>query len=161
MVARYKYAGELRTIGQQLDKQGIDMFELRYQDGDYILQCGDPTPPYTDILHFRYTTFELRSMELSAAQARSAKFTLVNFESLGEILRTIGRKLEKLDAKLVCLSTLEAAVDGSRFKIEYESRDGRYLAEELVASNIADLATHMYKERAHLRGHSQNPSSAK
>ena len=36
-------------------------------------------------------TFELNSLELAAAQARSAGFNRVNFESLAEILRTIGR----------------------------------------------------------------------
>ena len=160
MVIRYNHARELRTIGQELDRQNIDIFDLRYQDGDYLLECADPNPPFTELVHIRYTKFELSSLELSAAQARQAKFTLVNFQSLAEILRTIGWKLEKLDAKLARISTLETVADGARFKIEYESSDGRTRTEEMVTSNIADLAMHMYKERAQLRGASQKRSSA-
>ena len=160
MVIRYNHARELRTIGQELDRHNIDIFDLRYQDGDYLLECADPNPPFTELAHIRYTNFELRSLELTAVQARQAKFTLVNFQSLAEILRTIGWKLEKLDAKLARISTLEAVADGARFKIEYESSDGRTRTEEMVTSNIADLAMHMYKERAQLRGASQKRSSA-
>jgi hypothetical protein len=156
MVTRYNHARELRTIGQQIDKQSIDMFDLRYDDGDYVLECGDPNPPFTDLLRLRYTKYELQSMELAAAQARSGKFTLVNFESLAEILRAIGRKLEKLDAKLTRISTLEAGIRGIRFQIDYETRDGRLRTEEMITSSIADLAMRMYKERAIIKGTSQD-----
>ena len=42
MVLRYTHARELRTIGQQLAKRDIDILDLRYEDGDYVLVCGDP-----------------------------------------------------------------------------------------------------------------------
>ena len=161
MVIRYNHARELRTIGQQLDRQNIDIFELRYDGGEYVLDCADPNPPFTDLVHIRYTNFELSSLELAAVQARREKFTLVDFQTLAEILRTIGRKLEKLDAKLTSISTTEAVVDGTRFKIEYEGRDGRHRSKEMVTSNIADLAMHMYKERRQLRETSQKRSSAR
>ena len=80
MAPVYSHARELRTIGQQLEKQGIDIFDLRYDDGDYVLECADPNPPFTDLIHLRYSNFELQSLELTAAQARSGGFT-VNFQS--------------------------------------------------------------------------------
>jgi len=154
MVTRYNHARELRTIGQQLDKQSIDNFDLRYDNGEYVLACGDPNPPFIDLIQLRYSAFELNSLELTAAQARSAGFNRVNFESLAEILRTIGRKLEKLDAKLARISTAEVVEDGTRFKIEYQSRDGRYYTEEMATTNITELAMWMYKDRAYIRGNS-------
>lgn len=159
MVTRYKHARELRTIGQQLDKQSIDIFELRYEEGDYILEYPDPNPPFIDIIVCRYSAFEVSSLELTAAQARSAGFNFVNFESMAEILRAIGRKLEKLDAKLQRLAILDSKSGGTRYKVEYETRDGRYHAEEVATDEITDVARRMYKERARIRGNPQNPSS--
>jgi len=154
MAPRYNHARELRTIGQQLDKQSIDSFDLRYDNGDYVLECGDPNPPFIDLIQLRYSAFELNSLELAAAQARSAGFNRVNFDSLAEILRTIGRKLEKLDAKLARISTVEVVEGGTRFKIEYQSRDGSYYTEDMATSSIAELAMWMYKDRAYIRGNS-------
>lgn len=161
MATRYAHARELRTIGQQLDQQNIDSFDLHYDNGDYVLECGDPNPPFTELVHLRYSSEELQSMELRAAQGRSDQFTLVKFETLAEILRTIGRKLDKLGAKLARISTLEAMADGTRFKIEYESHDGRYHTEDMVTSSITDLAIRQYKDRARIRGDSQQHPSAK
>ena len=148
MVTRYHHARQLRIIGQQLDKRGIDIFDLRYDDGDYVVECGDPNPPFSEIIHLRYSAFELESLELSAAQARNAGFTRVDFTSMAETLRAIGRYVEKLDAKLQRISSPDSVLDGSVFKIEYESRDGRDRAEGMVANDIADLAVRMYKERS-------------
>ena len=135
MVPRYNHARELRTIGQQLAKQNIDIFDLRYDDGDYVLVCGDPNPPFTDLIHLRYSTFELKSLEFRAIEARSSGFKLVEFTGLGEILRAIGRHVERLDAKLVRISAPDAVSDGSMFKIEYETRIGRYRSEDMVAND--------------------------
>ncbi len=160
MVTRYLHARELRTIGQQLDKQNIDIFDLRYDDGDYVLVCGDPNPPFTDLIHLRYSTFELKSLEFRAIETRSAGFKLVEFTSLGQMLRAIGRYVERLDAKLAGISAPDAVTDGSTFKIEYETRRGRYHSEEMVANDIANLAMRMYKERSHISGSSRDSSSA-
>ena len=110
MVSRYNHARELRTIGQQLAKQNIDIFELRYDNGDYVLVCGDPNPPFTDLIHLRYSTFELKSLEFRAIEARSSGFKLVEFTGLAEILRAIGRYVERLDAKLVSISAPDARI---------------------------------------------------
>jgi hypothetical protein len=160
MALHYNHARELRTIGQQLNKQNIDIFDLRYDDGDYVLVCGDPNPPFADLIHLRYSTFELKSLEFRAIEARSAGFKLVEFTGLGEILRAIGRYVERLDAKLVRISAPDAVSDGSMFKIEYETRLGRFRSEDMVANEIANLAMRMYKERSHITGSSREGHSA-
>ncbi|MGZ8425003.1 MAG: hypothetical protein ACXWYD_08655 [Candidatus Binatia bacterium] len=160
MAPRYNHARELRTIGQQLAKQNIDIFDLRYDDGDYVLVCGDPNPPFTDLIHLRYSTFELKSLEFRAIETRSSEFKYVEFTGLGEILRTIGRHVERLEAKLVSISAPDSISDGSIFKIEYETRMGRYRSEDMVANDIASLAMRMYKERSHINGGSREGRSA-
>lgn len=148
MAVRYNHARELRTIGQQLDKLGVDIFELRHDDGDYSLDCADPNPPYLDLIKLRYSAFEVRSLDLMAAEARTQQFTLVDFQSLAENLRAIGRYLEKFEAKLLRVSVTDSVPDCSVWRIEYETRDGRYRSEEKPVSELAELAMHMYKERA-------------
>jgi len=160
MVSRYNHARELRTIGQQLAKQNIDIFELRYSDGEYVLVCGDPNPPFTDLIHLTYSSFELKSLEFRAIEARSSGFKLVEFTGLAEILRSIGRHVERLDAKLVSIAAPDGALDGSILKIEYETRIGRTRSEDMVADDIANLAMRMYKERAYINGGAREGRSA-
>lgn len=161
MAARFSHARELRTIGQELDKRGIDIFDLRYLDnGDYVLECADPNPPFTDLIELKYSAFDLATMNLNAARARSAGFTLVDFESMAEVLRAIGRYVEQLDGKLSRIAVPEAAAAGAMFRIEYQSRDGRYCVEELRAADIADLALRMYKRRSKISGGSGKGDSS-
>ena len=155
MAPLYSYARELRTIGQQLEKLGIDIFDLHYADGDYVLECADPNPPFTELIHLRYTDAELHSLERAAAQARSSGFTQVNFESMAETLRATGRYVERLNAKLLRISAPDAALDGTLFTIEYQTRDGRHGFEEIRANALADLTVRMYKERARITGASR------
>ena len=161
MAQLYSHARELRTIGQQLEKQGIDIFDLRYVDGDYLLECADPNPPFTGIIHLRYTNFELQSLELAAAQARSSGFTQVDFQSMAETLRATGRYVERLNAKLLRISVPDAEEDGTLFMIEYQTRDGRHCFEDIRTNALADLTIRMYKERARISGELRGRETAK
>ncbi len=152
MALRYNYARELRTIGQQLDKHGIDIFDLRHDDGDYSLECADPNPPYLGLIKLRYSAFDVRSLDLAAAQARTKEFLRVDFQSLAESLRAVGRDLEKLDANLLRISVQDSPTVGSVLRIEYEARNGGYRSEERPLADLAELAMHMYKERSRVKG---------
>jgi len=152
MAPIYSHARELRTIGQQLDKKGIDIFDLRYQDGDYFLECADPNPPFTDLIQLQYSALDLQSLELAAAQARSTGFTQVNFQSMAELLRATGRYVERLSAKLLRITAPDGALDGVQFRIEYQSRDGRHCAEDIRNNDLSELTIRMYKERARING---------
>ena len=49
------YASALRCVGQALERQNIDIFEL-ITDGDgFVVRCPDPKPPYTAILRLNYS----------------------------------------------------------------------------------------------------------
>lgn len=159
MAPLYSHARELRTIGQQLEKLSIDIFDLLYVDGDYVLECADPNPPFTDLIHLKYTNAELQSLERAAAQARSGGFTQVNFQSLAETLRAIGRSVERLNGKLLHISVPDAVEDGLLFKIEYQTRDGRHCFEDIYTNALAELTIRMYKERARISGGSRDRDS--
>ena len=152
MAARYSYSRALRTIGQELDKRGIDIFELRHDGAEFLVECGDPTPPYLGLVQLRYSVNELKSLDQAAAANRRSGFKLVDFDALGEILRALGRHVEKKDAELRAISTLDSADDGSKFRLEYEVRGGRVHVEELYEASVAAQAEHMYHERARIVG---------
>src|SRR5215208_3494593 len=158
--SRYRYAQELRTVGQQLQKQDIDIFDLRYEGGDYVLVCGDPKPPFTGLIHLRYSPLELKSLEAMAAEGRSAGFKLVEFSDLAEILRAIGRYVERHDAKLSRISVPETLSNDRLFTIEYETRTGGFRAEQMHYKDIEELAMRMYKQRSHIGGSSGQGHSA-
>ena len=148
MASRHDHSKALRVIGQELDKRGIDIFELRCLRAEYYLQCGDPTPPHIGLIELSFTDDDVTSLELAAAAQRGSNFKLVDFEGLPEVLRASGRYLENKEAFLLRISNAESPPDSDTIKLEYESRDGRTHVEELPVSTLAETARRMYKERS-------------
>ena len=148
MASRHDHSKALRVIGQELDKRGIDLFELRCLRAEYYLQCGDPTPPHIGLIELSFTDDDVVSLELKAAAQRGSNFKLVDFESLPEVLRATGRYIENKEAFLLRISNSESPPDSDTIKLEYESRDGRTHVEELPVSTLAETARRMYKERS-------------
>lgn len=101
MATRYSYPNVLRTIGQGLEKRGIDLFELRRLRTEYYLQCGDPTPPHVGLLEITYSDDELITLDLARASQRGDQFRLVDFEGLAETLRALGHYLENKNSNLL------------------------------------------------------------
>ena len=155
MAARYDHSKALRTIGQELVKRGIDIFELRCLRAQYYLQCGDPTPPHTGLIQLSFSDDEVASLEIAAASQRGNTFKLVDFEGLPELLRASGRYVEDKEGQLLKISNVESPLESDMITLEYESRDGRTHVEELPASTLAETARRMYKERS--RGKAERP----
>jgi len=150
MASRYGYPRVLRTLGQALEKRGVDLFDLHCEHNDFYLQCGDPMPPYLSLIEFRYSLGDLNDLDLDARTNRGSSFKLVNFEGLPEILRAIGRRLEDKDGQLVRLCNAENTDPNGSIQLEYQTRDGRRHFEDLYTAALGDSAMRMYKER--LRG---------
>lgn len=149
MASRYNYTKALRTIGQELEKRGIDMFELRCQRADYTVVCGDPKPPHTGLLEICFSGAEIRSLDLLAASQRGGSFKLVSFDRLPEVLRALGRYVDNKESEILRISTAASMPALNAYRIEYESRDGRIQAEELTPLAVADMAMRMYRIRLH------------
>jgi len=147
MATRHGYARVLRTLGQALETRGIDLFDLRCNQNDFYLQCGDPTPPYLSLVELRYSLGDLNDLDLDARAHRGSSFKFVNFEGLPEILRAVGRRLEEKDGQLVRICNSDPSVPQSSIELEYQTRDGRKHVEDLHGAALGDDAMHMYKER--------------
>jgi len=148
MASKYKYSRILRTVGQALEKHHIDLFDLRCNQDEYFLQCGDPTPPHLSLVELRYTLAHLTDLDLTARESRAAaSFKLVNFEGLPEILRALGRRVEEKDGQLLRICNAESSAPYSLIYLEYQSRDGKRSVEELHTGAVGDYAMRMYMER--------------
>src|SRR5262245_52255570 len=147
MATRYDHSKALRAIGQELVRRGIDLFELRRLRDKYYIQCGDPKPPYVGLIELNYSDDDVVSLNRRATALRVSIFKLVKFESLPEILRTLGRYVESKNGELMRISNSDSVPDADTIKVEYETRDGRTHVEELAIPVIAEVGMRMYKER--------------
>ena len=148
MASRHDHSKALRTIGQELVKRGIDLFELRCLRAEYYLQCGDPTPPYVGLIELSFTDDDIISLELAAVSQRGGSFKFVEFEGLPEILRAAGRYVESKECMLLRVSNIDSSFDDRTMRLEYESWDGRNHVEEVPLTELSETARRMYKERS-------------
>jgi len=148
MALREKTSKTLRVIGQVLDKRGIDLFELRYSGNEYRLLCGDPEPPHLRLVEMRYSEDEIEALDAEARKQRKGQFAMVDFDSLPEILRAAGRKIDNHRGKPVRIGNSEASISANAIRVDYQTRDGRLHSENIALATVADLALRMYKERS-------------
>ncbi|MGH7854325.1 MAG: hypothetical protein ACREP3_12840 [Candidatus Binatia bacterium] len=124
------------------------MFDLKCSDGEFFLQCGGPSPPYLDLVEFSCSLAEVEKLDTQSRAARGSSFKLVNFESLPEVFRAIGRRIDDRDGQLlrVCNSDLPFFPDS--VTVEYHTRDRRRHVEKFFLSSMSEHALRMYKTRA-------------
>jgi hypothetical protein len=146
--AQSRLSKSLRVIGQVLQQRGLDFFDLKYADDEFILQCGGAKPPYLDLVEFSCSRVEVERLDSQARSKRSASFKVVNFESLPEVFRAIGRRIDDRNGQLlrVCNSDLPILPDS--ITVEYQTRDRQRHVEKFFLASVSDDALHMYKTRA-------------
>lgn len=147
MATRYGYARVLRTLGQALEKHGIDLFDVHCDQNDFYLQCADPTPPYLSLVELHYSLGGLNDLDLDARALRGGSFKFVNFDGLPEVFRAVGRRLEEKEGQLVRLCSSAPLAPDDSIRVEYQTRDGRVYVEDLHTAILGDYAMRMYKER--------------
>jgi hypothetical protein len=142
------HSNSLRVVGQVLQERGLDLFDLKYSDDRILLQCGGPIPPYLDLVELSYSLAEIRALDDRARANRGASGQLVNFESLPEIFRAIGRRIDDQQGRLlrVCNADFPSLQDS--ITVEYQTRDKRHHVEELFIAAVGDHAMRMYKHRS-------------
>jgi hypothetical protein len=137
----------LRVIGQLLEKRGIDVFELKCLDDEFSVLCGDPMPPHLNLVELRFSLAEIQAHDAQAKGNRQDTFKLVDFQSLPEILRTLGRHVDDLRGRVLRISNSESTVSHYSITLEYQTRDGQRHSEEFSTAAISDHALRMYKAR--------------
>jgi hypothetical protein len=137
----------LRVIGQLLEQQHLDLFDLRFLGDEISMQCGGPIPPYLDLIDLNYSLAQIKALDHQAKAGRQPSFSLVSFDGLPETLRTVGRRIDEEGGQLlrVCNSSLASY---ESITIEYRTRDRNRHEEEMLTSAIRDHAMRMYKKRA-------------
>jgi hypothetical protein len=142
------YAGALRCIGQALQQQNIEVFELITRSNEFRLQGGDPNPPYTSLVELKFSLQNIAILDRDGHAQRRQSKAEIRFDSLPEILRAVGDYVDHKRSHL-------RRVDNSRslnfadpaVEIEYETRAGDVQLENLAMSFICESAMRMYKKR--------------
>jgi len=151
MAGHYTYATSLRVVGQLLQQRNLDLFELNYFDHECFLRCGGPIPPYLDLLQFSHSLEELNALDGQARANRGASFGLVNFQSLPEILRAVGHRIDEQEGQLLRICNADSPSLNDWVTIEYRTRDKKRHVEEFVVAALGDQAMRMYKHRLRSR----------
>jgi hypothetical protein len=112
MLYMSNYAVTFRCIGQALESQNIEIFELVTDADQFLVECGDPNPPFTGVLKLQYSPERITVLDREGQARRRQTKSTFRFDSLPEILRAIGKYLDSKPAKLrrlnnCCLSAGE------------------------------------------------------
>jgi hypothetical protein len=144
------YSSALRSIGQALERADIDAFDLKCDNDEFRLQCGDPTPPNLSLIELRYSLEDIERLEVEGRAKRGDSFRTVDFDGLPQILRTLGRYVDNRGGGLLRICNSDASAPAGAIKIEYTSRDGQLKAEELSMASIYQHSVQMYQERTRI-----------
>jgi hypothetical protein len=141
------YAVALRCIGQALQRQNIELFELKSDTDDFRVQGANPNPPYIGIIDLRFSLNDIKILDREGQAQRRQSKSEFRFDSVPEILRAVGKYVDdKRGARLrrlnnCCLSDQDAV------EIEYQTRGEDVRSEILSMSVIREIGVNMYKER--------------
>ena len=144
------YDVTLRCIGQALQSQDIQVFELRTDANEFRVQAADPNPPYTGLIELHFSLDSITILDREGQARRHQSKSEFRFDSLPEILRAVGAYIDnKRAARLrrlnnCCLS------DDAEVEIEYQTRGGDIRTETLSMNVIRETAVDMYKRRTRL-----------
>lgn len=145
------YASALRCIGQSLQNQKIEVFELKTRDNDFWLQCGDPNPPYLGLIDLKFSIDDIKILDREGRARRHQSNVDIRFDSLPEILRAIGEYIDSRRGHLRRIGSISMSnLDDPTVESEYETRAGDIKSEILAVSAIREIAVHMYKKRTRL-----------
>lgn len=145
------YAGALRCIGQALQSQGIEAFELITHSDEFRLQCGDPNPPYLALFKLRFLTEEIIILDRAGQSRRGQSNRDFRFDSLPELLRAVGDYVDIKQGYLRRFDNSQSPnLEDSTVEVEYETRAGEIRSENLTIGFLRESAVHMYKRRTRL-----------
>lgn len=148
MAAHSTMSNALRVIGQVLQQQGLDLFDLKFVDDEFVLQCGGPRPPYLDLVEFSCSLAQVKNLDAQASAARGAAFRPVNFEGLPEVFRAIGRRIDDRRGQLLRVGNSDLPIFPDSITVEYQTRDRRRHVEKFFTASVREHALRMYKTRA-------------
>ncbi len=148
MSTESRLSNSLRVIGQVLQRRGLDFYDLKYSDDEFFLQCGGPSPPYLDLIEFSCSLAEVEKLDAQSRAARGASSKLVNFDSLPEVFRAIGRRIDDRNGQLLRVCNSDLPIFPDSITVEYHTHDKRRHVETFFLAAMSKHALRMYKTRA-------------
>lgn len=162
MAGRKSYDRQLRAIGQSLEAQRINVFELIMQGDSYVVK-GEPDKEISLLAALRnwqrrlrreglstsltFTSNEIDDLDRQGRSHRSDANRLPDFHSLPNTLRVVGAYLDSKDALLIELRKRELS-----FSILSRSKRGHPEFEERSLGSLYDLFVKMHAQRRGVRG---------
>jgi len=146
----------LRAIGQVLEAQELNTFELRRNGENYLIR-GETQKTLsmlkswvqkwqrhnpTEASDFTYTPQDIERLERDGRARRRNPQRLPDFHSLPNILRTVGAYLDMNGANLLKLYKKELSM-----MILYETSRGHPGIEQRDIASFYDLSVQMYQRR--------------
>jgi len=157
MAAKISYDRQLRAIGQSLEAQRINIFELKYL-GDHFVVNGKPEKETSLLAALRdwqkrlrseglissltYASQDIRSLEGQGAAKRVRSDRLPEFYSVSNTLRTLGSYLELQGAELLEIHKRVLTVT-----LLYRNRHGFTDLEERSIASFYHLFLHLHGKR--------------
>jgi hypothetical protein len=134
-------------FAQALESHNIDLFELTITGADkFLVECGDPNPPYTGVLKLQFSTDSIRIIDRENHARRRQTRSELRFDSLSEILRAMGKYVDSKRGDLRRISNC-CLSDAGDVELDYQTRGGDMQSETLDTSSIREIAVNMYKQR--------------
>ena len=143
------YAAAFRCIGQELQSQNIEVFELKSRAGVFRLECGDPNPPYTGLKEIIFSKETIQMLDREGRRRRGQSTGEIRFDSIAEMLRTVGQYIDTKLGQLRRINNSGSSSDAA-FELEYQTRAGQVQVETLTISFIREASVRMYQRRTDL-----------
>ena len=144
------YASAFRCVGQELERRGIEVFELLSHADEFRLQYGDPDPPYTSVIEIEISTAKIQILDREGQARRSTSDTEVRFDSIPEMLRAAGNYIDHKRVRLCRIGNSGSSIDNPALEVEYQTREGDIELEILTMSVLREASVRMYKKRSRL-----------
>jgi hypothetical protein len=145
------YASALRCVGQALQNESIEVFELRTHLDEFRLQGGDPNPPYIALIELRFSIEDIKILDREGQARRRPPNAEIRFDGLPEIFRAVGEYVDNNRGHLRGFNNSSSSnFYDPTVEVEYETRAGDVKSENLTMSFIRESAVRMYKKRTRL-----------
>ena len=148
--ATFEFATALRSIGQDLERRGLNTFDIRFDGREFIAHCGYQMPPAATPVEIKYLPVDIEELNQAGRDNRGTTAPPKDFLNHPQIFRTIGGFLDRSEARLVRLANNDRRE--SIVVLEYLSREGELIVADRAGAEIYDMCVSMYKQRGKLTG---------
>ena len=149
---KISFSNTLRCIGQDLSRRDFKIFDICSEGDRYLVRGGYTAPTATFPVAIHYTAADIKQLDSASPEKRGKLPPPENFVNLAQALRTFGRYLDKIEARLIRLTNSELQGNGHSYRLEYETPDGDHKIEEHSTATVYDMCVAMYKRRGKMTG---------